>query len=157
RLRVVGVVLPEDRRFLKECKRKLAAAGVLESVSFHPNVSREEKLQHLGQFSLFSVPATYGESFGLYLLEAMACGVPVVQPRHASFPELIERTGGGVLCPADDAQGLARALDGLLTDPEGMRRMGERGRLAVHEHFTVDRMAAEVEAIIAGGTDSADG
>jgi len=150
RLKVVGVMLPEDRRYVEACKQKLADAGALQQTSFHANVSREEKLVHLRQFSLFSVPATYGESFGLYLIEALASGVPVVQPRHASFPELIERTDGGLLCKPDDAPDLARTLDQLLSDPERMQGMGARGRLAVHEHFTVDRMAREVEAIVTG-------
>ena len=63
------------------------------------------------------MPARYGEAFGLYVIEAMAAGVPVVQPRVAAFPELIEATGGGVLCAADDAQSLAEAIEELLLDP----------------------------------------
>ena len=66
--------------------------------------------------SLLSVPATYGESFGLYLLEAMASGVPVVQPRHAAFPEILEKTGGGILCEPDDPSSLAEGLEELLSD-----------------------------------------
>src|SRR5438876_33858 len=78
--------------------------------------------------SAFSVPATYGESFGLYVIEALAAGVPVVQPNHAAFPELIEATGGGVLCEPDDPHALAAALAELLRDPAAARAIGARGR-----------------------------
>jgi glycosyltransferase involved in cell wall biosynthesis len=71
-------------------------------VAFLPNISREKKQEFLQSLSVFSVPARYGEAFGLYLLEAWATGLPVVQPRHAAFPELIEATLGGVVCTPED-------------------------------------------------------
>ena len=88
-----------------------------------------------------------GEGFGLYLIEAMAAGVPVVQPRHAAFPELVEATGGGVIAEAN-APSLAAALEQLLLDPARVRAIGEAGRQAVAQGFTVDRMAEGVEAVI---------
>ena len=96
---------------------------------------------------MLSVPALYGESFGLYLLEAMAAGVPVVQPRHGAFPELLEATGGGILCEPDDPASLADGLESLLTDELRARELGERGRRAVLERFTAERMARGVEEV----------
>ena len=58
---------------------------------------------------MLSVPTTYKEPKGLYVLEALANGIPVVQPRHGSFPELIEATGGGLLVNSDDPRGPGRA------------------------------------------------
>ena len=94
------------------------------------------------------MPATYGESFGLYLLEALACGVPVVQPRHAAFPEIVEATGGGVLCEPEDAHALATALERLLLDPAAAHRLGAAGRVAVAEKFTVQLMAQRIESLL---------
>ena len=78
------------------------------------------------------------------MIEALAAGVPVVQPRHASFPELIEATGGGLLCEPDDPEALAVAVEELLRDPAAARAMGARGREAVWERFNVARMAADM-------------
>ena len=77
----------------------------------------------------------------------MASGVPVVQPRHAAFPELIEATGGGLLCEPNDANSLADALESLLLDPAKARQLGQQGRKAVMEKFSVERMANEMEAV----------
>jgi glycosyltransferase involved in cell wall biosynthesis len=147
RLRVVGARLTEDASFVDEQQRRLRAAGLGDRVDFHANVQRSEKLEHLRRFSVLSVPATYGESFGLYLLEALAAGVPVVQPRHAAFPELIAATGGGLLCTPDDAGALADGLAELLHDPARAQALADRGRRAVLDRFVADRMAAEFIAL----------
>ena len=93
---------------------------------------------------MFSVPALYGEAFGLYVIEALAAGVPVVQPRTAAFPELIEATGGGVLCEPGDPQALAEAIEELLLDPARARALGEAGRRAVFEKFSAEAMARDM-------------
>ncbi|MGH7969664.1 MAG: glycosyltransferase family 4 protein, partial [Limisphaerales bacterium] len=79
--------------------------------------------------------------FGLYLLEALAAGVPIVQPRTAAFPEIVESTGGGILCAADDVQALADAIEQLLLDPPRTRALGEAGRKAVFQKFSAEAMA----------------
>lgn len=144
RLRVAGVQLREDRPFVDALRAKLAAAGCLDDVEFLPNIGRAEKLAFLASLSALSVPARYGESFGLYVLEAMAVGVPVVQPRHAAFPELLAATGGGLLCEPEDPRALADGLAQLLDDPATAAALGARGREAVHAKFTSGHMAANV-------------
>jgi glycosyltransferase involved in cell wall biosynthesis len=147
RLRAAGAMLRGDRKFVRRMEQRLEAAGVRRDVEFLPNIDRAAKVAFLQSLTLLSVPATYGESFGLYLLEAMACGVPVVQPRHGAFPEIIEATGGGVLCAADDPAALAGSLEELLLDQLHARRLGQAGRAAVQARFTAERMAAEMEAL----------
>jgi glycosyltransferase involved in cell wall biosynthesis len=90
-----------------------------------------------------SAPALYGEAFGLYVIEAMASGVPVVQPRHAAFPELLEATGGGLLCEPN-ASALADRIEELLSQPERAQALGEAGRQAVLSRFSVERMAHDI-------------
>ena len=97
---------------------------------------------------MLSVPATYGEALGLYVLEAWAAGVPVVQPRHGAFPELVEQTGGGLLCAPDDPAALAASLRQVLGDPAAGRRMGEAGRRAVQSDFSTDAMARKIETLL---------
>ena len=146
RLKVGGGCGPGDEPFVAQLKGHLRRAGCLGDVEFHPNLTREQKVAFLQSLTVFSVPALYGEGFGLYLIEAMAAGVPVVQPRHAAFPELIEATGGGVIAEANAAS-LAAAIESLLLDPARARALGEAGRRAVGERFTVDRMAADVASL----------
>ena len=71
----------------------------------------------------------------------MARGIPVVQPAHGSFPELIDQTGGGVLVPPGDADALAVALAELLRDQHRRRELGTKGRAAVESAFTEEHMA----------------
>jgi glycosyltransferase involved in cell wall biosynthesis len=141
RLRIGGSCGPADQTFVESLRKRLEAAGVLDSVEFCPNLDRTKKLEFLHSLSLFSVPARYGEAFGLYLIEAMAAGVPVVQPRAASFSELIDATGGGLLFDAEDACALAGGLKELLLNADKARAFGEAGRRCVVGQFSAEVMA----------------
>jgi glycosyltransferase involved in cell wall biosynthesis len=141
KLRVGGSCGPADGAFVDSLRERLLASGLLGEVEFHPNLDRAGKLEFLRSLSVFSAPARYGEAFGLYVIEALAAGVPVVQPRTAAFPELLEATGGGVLCAAGDAVALAEAVEELLLNPARARALGETGRRAVFRKFSAEAMA----------------
>jgi glycosyltransferase involved in cell wall biosynthesis len=141
RLHCAGTLIEGDVAFVEAQKARLKAAGLAGASEFSTNISREEKERFLRGLSLLSVPAIYGEAFGLYLLEALACGVPVVQPRVAAFPEIVEATGGGVLVEPDSALALALAWEALLLEPERARALGLAGMRKVREAFSMERMA----------------
>lgn len=147
KLHVGGGCGPGDEPFVKGLRQQLAAAGFIGEVSFHPNVSHAEKVAFLEALTVFSVPAHYGEAFGLYLIEAMALGVPVAQPSTAAFPEIVAATGGGVLCAPADPLALAVAIEELLLDPARARELGEAGRRAVVERFNASAMARETARV----------
>ncbi|GDY20722.1 glycosyl transferase family 1 [Verrucomicrobiota bacterium] len=149
-LRIGGACGPGDVVFVNGLKQRLAAAGLAGDVEFHPNLSRAEKLAFLRSLTVFSVPALYGEAFGLYVIEALASGVPVVQPRVASFPELIAATGGGVLCEPRNVGALAEAIEALVLDQARARALGEAGRRAVEKGFSVRAMAEGMAGAFAG-------
>lgn len=151
RLAIGGAQTEGDIRYVDEQKAKLEKAGVLERVSFHPNLDRDEKIRFLQSLSVLSVPAMYGESFGLYLLEALAAGVPVVQPNHGAFPEVLGATGGGVLFDPPTPEALADALEAMLRDPEQAHALGLEGRKNVQEKFSVDVMAKNVAGVFRAG------
>ena len=146
-LRVAGSCTRADEAFVAQLQQRLEEAGLLADAEFRKNVDRDEKITFLQSLSALSVPATYGESFGLYVIEALAAGVPVVQPRSGAFPELIEATGGGLLCEPDDASDLAQKLETLLLDPDRSRAMGAAGRQAVQQRFSVEQMAREAALV----------
>lgn len=150
KLHIAGSCGPGDEAFVKSLRRRLAEAGYIGETVFSPNLSRAEKVGLLESLSVFSVPARYGEAYGLYVVEAMAAGVPVVQPRTAAFPELIAATGGGVLCEPDDAKSLADAIESLLLEPARARALGAAGRQAVFERFNIEARTDEVVRVYAG-------
>jgi glycosyltransferase involved in cell wall biosynthesis len=138
---------PSDEPFVNALRERLKTNGVLHDVEFHPNPDRTAKLELLRSMTVFCVPALYGEAFGLYIIEALASGLPVVQPRAASFPELIEATGGGALYEPGNVQALADTVEGLLSNPERLRALGESGRQSVLRDFSAGRMAENVARI----------
>ncbi len=140
-LRIGGSCGPADEPFVDALCERLKMNELMNAVEFHPNLDRAAKIALLRSLSVFSVPALYGEAFGLYVIEAMAAGVPVVQPRTASFPELMEATGGGVLCAPNDPEALADGIESLLLDPGRARALGRIGARAVSESFSAESMA----------------
>lgn len=144
KLRVGGGCGPTDEEFVQPLRQRLSAAGVMADVEFHPNLDRAAKLDFLRSFTVMSVPARFGEAFGLYVIEALASGVPLVQPRTAAFPELIEATGGGVLCEPENPQSLAEAIEALLLTPGRVHALSEAGRTSVLERFGAEQMSREM-------------
>jgi glycosyltransferase involved in cell wall biosynthesis len=141
RLRCAGTMTEADVPFLEQQKARLAEAGLLSEADFLPSVSREEKIGFLRSLSLLSVPASYGEAFGLYLLEAMACGVPLVQPNEAAFPEILEASGAGILVEGRTPEAFAETWESLLLNPQQAAAFSRAGLKAVHSQYSMARMA----------------
>ena len=143
RLRISGWLGDHNRPFFEEQLRKLRDAGLGDEVEHVPSPGHAGKVAFLRSLDVLSVPTTYREPKGLYVLEALANGVPVVQPRHGSFPELVEATGGGLLVNPDDPRDLAAALRHLADDPAHRAELGRKGKEAVHRRFHAAAMAEE--------------
>lgn len=141
RLRVAGYLGRHYEPYLEEQRQKVEAWGLSDVVEFLGEVDGEQKRRFLGSLDVLSVPAVYAEPKGLYVLEALANGVPVVQPRRGAFPEMLAATGGGMLVEPESPTSLAAGLETLLDDPELRRAMGERGRQAVEEKRDTRAMA----------------
>jgi glycosyltransferase involved in cell wall biosynthesis len=103
--------------------------------------THDEKVALLKQFDVLSVPTVYHEPKGLYVLEALANGIPVVQPRHGAFPELLESTGGGLLVEPGNAEELAEALESLMQNTERRIELATTGRANVHSAYNEQSMA----------------
>ena len=156
RLDVAGAATAGNDKLIAQLQQRLTAAGLADQVRWQMNISREEKAAMLGGLSLFSVPAVCHEAFGLYLLEAMASGVPLVQPAAASFPEIVGEAGvlvgdGTVEAVCDRRNScdghrpplqemLARAWAELLGEPDKLRDMAVRSRRVAEEFYAVEVM-----------------
>jgi len=140
-LEVAGYLAPEHRDYLRSVERIMKNAGLASEFCYHGVLDRAQKLEFLRNLDVLSVPGTYDEPKGIFLLEAMASGVPVVQPRRGTFPEMLRRTGGGVLVDPGDPASLAEGILSLWNDREKAAELGRRGARGVREHYSVAHMA----------------
>ncbi len=148
RLRIGGAMTAGDEPLVASLKQKLEDNNLSSFVDWVPNLPRSEKIDFLKSLSLFSVPVVYEEAFGLYVLEAMAAGVPVVQPETSSFPEITEKTSGGICVGIEDPSSLAEAWSGLLRKPDKLKEMGERGRLGVEKFYSLEAMRNQFLSVV---------
>ena len=144
RLRIAGGKSAADEQFLEEIRLKLSSHGLTDDVEFLPSFELGTKLEFLHSLSVLSVPEKKPVAYGLYVLEALASGVPVVEPAIGVFPELLDITGGGVLYQDNAADGLAAAIQPFLLDPIYAHRLGQKGRAAIHEKFRIDHTAEKM-------------
>jgi glycosyltransferase involved in cell wall biosynthesis len=147
RLVAAGYLAPEHQQYLSSISRQMEQAGLASEFEYRGEVDRPGKIAFLQSLDVMSVPATYDEPKGMFLLEAMSLGVPVVQPRRGAFPEIVEKTGGGVLVDAGDPDALAGALQDLQDDPNRRAALGAAGAAGVRAHYTAGQMAETVEQI----------
>lgn len=147
RLHTAGWLGEGDRAYFDEQVARLRSAGYERDCHFAGVVDRRQKVEFLQSIDVFSVPTTYREPKGLFVLEALASGVPVVQPEHGAFPELLGATGGGRLVPPNDADALAQSLGELLDSPDRAVELGRAGRQVVVSRFHAGEVAAQTLAI----------
>jgi glycosyltransferase involved in cell wall biosynthesis len=143
RLEAAGYLGAEHQEYLQRVERQLREWGLASEFRYHGTVNREQKIAFLRSLDVLSVPGPYPDPKGTYLLEAMATGTPVVQPRRGAYTEVIRRTGGGLLVePTIDA--LAEGILALWKDPDGARGLGRSGQQAVGAHYSVAREADRI-------------
>lgn len=141
RLRVAGYLGAGDKRYFREIEETIAAAGLTDRFEYLGEITRVEKIRFLREIDVFSVPTVYRESKGIYALEAMANGAPLVQPDHGVFPELIHDTQGGLLFRAGDVEDLAGMISRLIENRELGQELGRKGQAAIRDRYTDNIMA----------------
>jgi glycosyltransferase involved in cell wall biosynthesis len=144
RLEVAGYMAPDCKPYLNEIEADLKTAKLGGEFHYRGVLDRAEKIAFLRQLDVMSIPATYDEPKGVSLLEAMACGVPLVQPRRGGFTEIVEKTGGGLLVSPDDPQSLADGILEIYRHKELAAELGAKGFRGVREHYTAAHMADKV-------------
>lgn len=101
-------------------------------------------MEYFENVSMISVPVRNGEAFGIYLIEALACGIPVVQPNLGAFPEIVEKSGGGVIYEENRPGQLAKSLQKLLDDKKLLEELSEKARKSAETSFNVNQLAADL-------------
>lgn len=149
RLIAAGYLPPEHEDYLDDVRRVLESAGLGGEFEYRGEMDRAGKIAFFHDMDVMSVPTTYQEPKGLFLMEAMASGVPVVQPPVGAFPEIVRKTGGGIIVDAPDPDALAAGLLRVHGDPALAQALAAAGLAGVREHYSVARMASEVEAVYA--------
>ncbi len=144
RLEGAGYLAARHRDYLSRVHRALEEAGFANEFTYRGELDRAGKQAYLRSLDVLSVPAPYDEPKGIFLLEAMAAGVPVVQPRRGAFIEIIEKTGGGLLVEADNPDALADALFRLWQDREKAEALGQSGFQGVRTHYSAAHSASRL-------------
>ncbi len=141
RLHAAGWLGPRDEAFFHEQVDKLRAPDWTKRFHYAGIVDRQQKLAFLRDLDLLSVPTVYHEPKGLFVLEAWASGLPVIQPDHGAFPELLAGAAAGRLVRPGDVGHLTEVLCELLLDGTARHALGANGKLAVRRSFSAESAA----------------
>ncbi len=141
RVELAGYLGPEHNAYWQSIEREVKSWGLSDDVHYRGELDLDAKVAFLQGLDLFVVPAVYDDPKGMSLIEAMACGVPVVAPRRGTYTEMLERTGGGVLVDPENLEQLEETLEQLSGDPERLAELGRSARAGIEEHYGTDEMA----------------
>jgi glycosyltransferase involved in cell wall biosynthesis len=147
RVLAAGYLGPADQPYLKKIRDQMEERAWGDRFAYLGELSRADKLAFLQSLDVLTMPTIYPESKGLPVLEAWANGIPVVVPEHGAFPEMIAKTGGGLLFPPGDARALAERLAEFLLAPQRAAEHGRRGQQAVRERHCADLTARRTIAL----------
>jgi len=147
RLSALGGMTGDDERQLARLKRRLAKSGFIDDVEFIQEYDLSRRIEFLSNLTLLTVPVLQGEAFGMFLLKAMASGVPVVQPRLGAFPEIIENSRGGLLYDPNTSESLAKCISSMLQKPDKIKQMGQNGLDTVRRDYGIDAIAPKMAKI----------
>jgi len=147
RLWITGGSTGDDRAFLRRLRGRIRKADMDRDAHFFDDFSTSSRKRFIRGLTLLSVPSTRPTAFGLYLLEAMAAGVPVVQPEIGSYPEIIQDTGGGILYRPNDSPTLAAHIRSLLLDREKMAALSTSGRRSVGKIYSLEAVARKLATV----------
>jgi glycosyltransferase involved in cell wall biosynthesis len=152
KFKATGGSTGDDKRFIKKQISKLKRSKLWHDVEFLDAYQGDAKKEFLSSLSLLTVPVLKGEAFGMYQLESLASGTPIVQPALGAFPEIVKNTGGGVIFEPNTADALALKLDEVLSKPVELLKMSQQGLKSVEEHYNINvqirKMIAVYESVV---------
>ncbi len=147
KLLLTGGSTGDDTHFIAEQKRKIHHAELTDQVVFIHDFSAEKRNAFLDQVTLMTVPVKHGEAFGIYLTEAMAAGIPIVQPALGAFPEIVRDSGGGVIYEPNTPLALAKTMHALLVDQKMLKSLSTQARESIEKTFNIHALSKEMASI----------
>jgi glycosyltransferase involved in cell wall biosynthesis len=148
RLIAGGYVSRAYKTYMDGIRKTIKDNNLEDRIKLLGTLERSDKLNFFRQIDVFSVPAPYREPKGISILEAMASGVPVVQPDHGAYPEWVNASLGGLLHRPNDIADLSEKLAMLLRDVALRKRLGQQARESVFEKFSSERMTSATLEIL---------
>jgi glycosyltransferase involved in cell wall biosynthesis len=149
-LSVCGGYTGDDKAFISEQIRKIKENGLQKSIKIYPEFQGTRKLEFFNDVDVVSVPVRKYDGYGLYILEANAAGVPVVQPDTGAFAEIISRTGGGLIYSPDTPAELSNTLQRVLADVNMRKELGRKGQENVKTWFSLEKMSEGLSEVYYG-------
>jgi glycosyltransferase involved in cell wall biosynthesis len=130
RLKIVGS--GSERTALQGLAAELS---IVDSTEFVGRVPNEDVPKHLGQIDVYVALSRCQESFGVAILEASSCAVPVIVSDVGGFPEVVEDGSTGLIVNNEDAADASAAIERLVLDEGMRRRLGDAGRKMVMKRY----------------------
>ena len=153
KLILTGGSTGDDKNYLKQIRLKLSVNNLLSQVEFHEDFETEGLREYFKKVSVISVPVRNGEAFGIYLLEAMASGIPVIQPALGAFPEIVNSSGGGLIYSPNTPATLSETLQKLLSDSDAQNSLAFQARKGVEEKFHLKDQVGKMIRIYQSATE----
>jgi glycosyltransferase involved in cell wall biosynthesis len=144
KLKLTGGYTADDKPYVNKQVKKLKKRGFFMDVEFIEDFRKESLSEFFSKITILTVPVLKGEAFGTYQLESLVSGIPLVQPALGAFPEIIEKTGGGVFYSPNTAEELASKWSELLSNPDKVMEMSEKGRKSVLEKYTNEVLTKKI-------------
>ena len=146
-LHVCGGYTGDDKPFIGIQVKKIKKSGYLDSFIVHPDFDPYAKQKFFESIHMLSVPVRKYDGYGLYILESNAARVPVVQPATGAFPEIIKRTGGGIVYSPDSNEELSENLQKLFIDSNLRNKLALNGHNTVLESYSLDSMSRNLTEV----------
>jgi glycosyltransferase involved in cell wall biosynthesis len=146
-LHISGGYTGDDKPFIADQIKKIKEKGLKSFVRIYPEFHGDSKQQFFNNIDVMCVPVRKHDGYGLYLLEANAAGVPVVQPATGAFPEIIGRTGGGLTYFPDTVSELSACLVKIMSDRDLCYELGKKGRESVLKELSLAKMSEGLSGV----------
>ncbi len=147
KLYLTGGQTGDDTHFIADQRKKWTQAGLAEYVEILEKFEATDRQHFFDKVSVLSVPVKKGEAFGIYLTEAMAAGIPIVQPALGAFPEIVEASQGGVIYAPNRPEALSESLNALLHDNDQLQQLGKNAADSVASTFNIHVLAGKMAGL----------
>ena len=146
-LKASGGKTADDYKFINKQLKKLKLNGIENDIEFIDDFRTEKLPDFFKKLTVLSVPVLKGEAFGMYQLEALASGIPIVQPALGAFPEIVKETKGGAIYEPNSPDALALKLEEVLADKKKLIEMSLNGRKAVINKYNTYELTKNMVSI----------